>query len=168
MLNPVSFLSIMCKDSWLKLILVNYTCLHQKLFNVSSDTPLSKNANLQKSYQWGIHFPIRTLYLKHFFPSAICSLLLTSETLSFPDRRIDLLLVWNCWCEMWSANPLIHISRHLCSHTNILFYRILNVYLVYPLHSSLKGPRQNFSVQYRYNIKQTNDENIENYQLGDY
>ena len=51
MLNPVSFLSIMCKDSWLKLILVNYTCLHQKLFNVSSDTPLSKNANLQKSYQ---------------------------------------------------------------------------------------------------------------------
>ena len=51
MLNPVSFLSIMCKDSWLKLILVNYTCLRQKLFNVSSDTPLSKNANLQKSYQ---------------------------------------------------------------------------------------------------------------------
>ena len=50
MLNPVSFLSIMCKDSWLELILVNYTCLHQKLFNVSSDTPLSKNAKLQKSY----------------------------------------------------------------------------------------------------------------------
>ena len=108
------------------------------------------------------------LYLRHFFPSAICSCLLTSETLSFPDWRIDLLLVWNCWCEMWSANPLIHISRHLCSHTNILFYRILNFYLVYPLPSSLKGPRQNFSVQYRYNIKQTNDENIENYQLGDY
>ena len=29
-------------------------------------------------------------------------------------------------------------------------------------------PRQNFSLQYQYNIKQTNDENKEKYQLGDY
>ena len=29
-------------------------------------------------------------------------------------------------------------------------------------------PRQNFSLQYKYNIKQTSDENKEKYQLGDY
>ena len=29
-------------------------------------------------------------------------------------------------------------------------------------------PRQNFSLQYQNNIKQTSDENKEKYQLGDY
>ena len=28
--------------------------------------------------------------------------------------------------------------------------------------------RQNFSLQYQYNVKQAIDENIEKYQLGDY
>ena len=30
------------------------------------------------------------------------------------------------------------------------------------------GPRQNFSLQYRYNIKQTSDEDEEKYRQGDY
>ena len=34
--------------------------------------------------------------------------------------------------------------------------------------NSHKWPRQNFFLQYQYNIKQTSDENIEKYQLGDY
>ena len=34
--------------------------------------------------------------------------------------------------------------------------------------NSHKWPRQNFSLQYQYNIKQTSDENKEKYQLGDY
>ena len=36
-----------------------------------------------------------------------------------------------------------------------------------PLNSH-EWPRQNFSLQYQYNIKQTSDENKEKYQLGDY
>ena len=39
--------------------------------------------------------------------------------------------------------------------------------LVYLLNSN-EWPRQNFSLQYQYNIKQTSDENKEKYQLGDY
>ena len=34
--------------------------------------------------------------------------------------------------------------------------------------SSHRWPRQNFSLQYQYNIKQTSDENKEKYQVGDY
>ena len=34
--------------------------------------------------------------------------------------------------------------------------------------TSHKLPRQNFSLLYQYNIKQTSDENKEKYQLGDY
>ena len=34
--------------------------------------------------------------------------------------------------------------------------------------NSHKWPRENFPLQYQYNIKQTNDENKEKYQLGDY
>ena len=34
--------------------------------------------------------------------------------------------------------------------------------------NSHEGPRQNFSLQYQYNIKQTSDENIEKFQLTDY
>ena len=34
--------------------------------------------------------------------------------------------------------------------------------------NSHEWPRQNFSLQYQYNIDQTSDENKENYQLGDY
>ena len=33
---------------------------------------------------------------------------------------------------------------------------------------SHEWPRQNFLLQYQYNIKQTSDENKEKYQLGDY
>ena len=33
---------------------------------------------------------------------------------------------------------------------------------------SNEWPRQNFSLQYQYNIMQTSNENIEKYQLGDY
>ena len=33
---------------------------------------------------------------------------------------------------------------------------------------SYERPRQNFSLRYQYNIKQTSDENKEKYQLGDY
>ena len=33
---------------------------------------------------------------------------------------------------------------------------------------SHEWPRQNFFLQYQYNIKQTSDENKEKYQLGDY
>ena len=33
---------------------------------------------------------------------------------------------------------------------------------------SHEGPRQNFSLQNQYNIKQTSDENKEKYQSGDY
>ena len=36
------------------------------------------------------------------------------------------------------------------------------------LINSHEWPKQNFSLQYQYNIKQTSDENIEKYQLGDY
>ena len=36
-----------------------------------------------------------------------------------------------------------------------------------PLNSH-EWPRQNFSLQYQYNIKQTSDENKDKYQLGDY
>ena len=36
------------------------------------------------------------------------------------------------------------------------------------LFKSYKWPRQNFSSQNQYNIKQTSDENKEKYQLGDY
>ena len=39
--------------------------------------------------------------------------------------------------------------------------------LVSPFNSH-EWPRQNFSLQYQYNIKQTSDENKEKYQLGDY
>ena len=35
------------------------------------------------------------------------------------------------------------------------------------LSNSNEWPRQNFSLQYKYNIKQTSDENKEKYQLGD-
>ena len=38
---------------------------------------------------------------------------------------------------------------------------------LWPFHSH-EWPRQNFSLQYQYNIKQTSDESIEKYQLGDY
>ena len=34
--------------------------------------------------------------------------------------------------------------------------------------NSRKWPRQNFSLLYQHNIKQTSDENREKYQLGDY
>ena len=34
--------------------------------------------------------------------------------------------------------------------------------------NSHKWLRQNFFLQYQYNIKQTSDDNIEKYQLGDY
>ena len=34
--------------------------------------------------------------------------------------------------------------------------------------NSHEWPRQNFSLQYQYNIKQTSDENIEKFQLTDY
>ena len=34
--------------------------------------------------------------------------------------------------------------------------------------NSRKWPRQNFSLLYQHNIKQTSDENKEKYQLGDY
>ena len=34
--------------------------------------------------------------------------------------------------------------------------------------NSCEWPRENFPLQYQYNIKQTNDENKEKYQLGDY
>ena len=34
--------------------------------------------------------------------------------------------------------------------------------------NSDEWPRQNFSLRYRYNVKQTSDENKEKYQLGDY
>ena len=34
--------------------------------------------------------------------------------------------------------------------------------------NSQEWPRQNFSFQYQYNIKQTGDKNKEKYQLGDY
>ena len=37
----------------------------------------------------------------------------------------------------------------------------------YPFNSH-EWPRQNFSLQYQYNIKQTSDENKEKYQLGDF
>ena len=36
------------------------------------------------------------------------------------------------------------------------------------LINSHEWPKQNFSLQYQYNIKQTSDENIEKYKLGDY
>ena len=36
------------------------------------------------------------------------------------------------------------------------------------LINSHEWPKQNFSLQYQYNIKQTSGENIEKYQLGDY
>ena len=34
--------------------------------------------------------------------------------------------------------------------------------------NSDEWPRQNFSLRYRYNVKETSDENKEKYQLGDY
>ena len=34
--------------------------------------------------------------------------------------------------------------------------------------NSHEWPRQNFSLQYQHSIKQTSDENKEEYQLGDY
>ena len=37
----------------------------------------------------------------------------------------------------------------------------------YPFNSH-EWPRQNFSLQYQYHIKQTSDENKEKYQLKDY
>ena len=40
-------------------------------------------------------------------------------------------------------------------------------WLPLPFHSH-KWPRQNFSSQYQYNIKQVGDENGEEYQLCDY
>ena len=36
------------------------------------------------------------------------------------------------------------------------------------LFNSYEWPRQNFSSQNQYNIKQTSDENKEKYKLGDY
>ena len=33
---------------------------------------------------------------------------------------------------------------------------------------AIERPRQNFSLQYQYSIKQTGDENTEKYQLVDY
>ena len=39
--------------------------------------------------------------------------------------------------------------------------------LLQPFNSH-KWPRQNFPLQYQYNIKQTSDENKEKLQLGDY
>ena len=44
---------------------------------------------------------------------------------------------------------------------------VVQVKELYPFNSH-KWPRQNFSLQYQYNIKQTSDENKENYQWGDY
>ena len=45
-------------------------------------------------------------------------------------------------------------SRHLYSRSS-------------PFNSH-EWPRQNFSLQYQYNIKQASDENKEKYQSGDY
>ena len=42
---------------------------------------------------------------------------------------------------------------------------VLSVLLPFNSH---EWPRQNFSLQYQYNFKQTSDENKEKYQLGDY
>ena len=43
----------------------------------------------------------------------------------------------------------------------------MNYFIYYPFNS-YEWPRQNFSLQYHYNIKQISDENKEKYQLGDY
>ena len=43
----------------------------------------------------------------------------------------------------------------------------LGVSLLWGLLNSQEWPRQNFSLQYKYNIKQISDENKEKYKFGD-
>ena len=59
--------------------------------------------------------------------------------------------------------PVYQIDN-LCT-TSYQTYHTQNITL--PFHSH-KWPRQNFSLQYQYSIKQAGDENREEYQLWDY
>ena len=88
----------------------------------------------------------------------------------------------------------LRLNKVKCLFFNLFFYKtadIFNVFLKFhsfdpkmgknaaksdfwvlrnsaePL-TSHKWPRQNFSLRYQYNIKQTSDENKEKYQVGDY
>ena len=48
-------------------------------------------------------------------------------------------------------------------------FTVFTLILMFNFNSlSYEWPRQHFSLQYQYNIKQTSDENEEKYQSGDY
>ena len=61
---------------------------------------------------------------------------------------------------------LLFISVLICQTIHIFMPRVF-LSLFQPLNSR-QWSRQNFSLQYQYNIRQTSDENKEKYQLGDY
>ena len=63
----------------------------------------------------------------------------------------------SCW-SMFCIFLILHVLN--------LNMSILSI--PYQLSNSHGGPRQNFSLQYQYNIRQTSDENKEKYQSGDY
>ena len=64
----------------------------------------------------------------------------------------------------WSAKMILLTSQIL--HVLNLNMSIRSI--PYQLSNSHGGPRQNFSLQYQYNIRQTSDENKEKYKSGDY
>ena len=61
---------------------------------------------------------------------------------------------------------LLFISVLICQTIHIFMPRVF-LSLFQPLNTR-QWSRQNFSLQYQYNIRQTSDENKEKYQLGDY
>ena len=74
--------------------------------------------------------------------------------------------------DIQGAAEVVHQHEvHLLTNGNRLLQDIKGLgqsnNLLLPFHSN-KWPRQNFSLQHQYNIKQAGDENREEYQSWDY
>ena len=98
-----------------------------------------------------------------------------------PRNNKSMNFPWNF--HTWSGRHITTISKTIILK-KLLHYRTLNSYewptktclfflkrisfqiLSWPFNSH-EWPRQNFSLQYRYNINQISDENREKYQFGD-
>ena len=70
--------------------------------------------------------------------------------------------------ESESINQPFYLNydlKKLCSGSSLQKRSFIKKFPLTPMH---EWPRQNFSLQYQYNIKHTSDEKKEKHQLGDY
>ena len=71
--------------------------------------------------------------------------------------------------KQWDAIMNLSQISHQCFLCGWDRFTVFTQILMFNFNSlSYEWPRQNFSLQYQYNIKQTSNENKEKYQSGDY